>query len=114
MRMREYRATIMDSMSTTQHIEGREQLVPLIVDKLAKIGFVAVDAMIHVSHYGFDERIDWDEHIIVVEGFGVFGFTDEPCPAIAEKIGLAIPKGNGESARQLAGDEVESAYGVNN
>jgi hypothetical protein len=50
---------------------------------------------------------DWDEHIIVVDGHGVFGFTNEACPRIAIK---ADP--TKQSALQIFGDEVSRAYGV--
>ena len=65
------------------------------------------DDMIHVSHYGFDDRIDWNDHIIVVDGHGVFGFTDEPCPTVRISLDL-----KGRSAPKDFGDEVASAYGV--
>ena len=68
--------------------------------------------MIHVSHYGFDDRIDWDEHIIVVECFGVFGFTDAPCPGAAANADLTARDLTEGAARQLAGAEAESAYGL--
>ncbi|MDI9849919.1 hypothetical protein QM467_17900 [Rhodoblastus sp. 17X3] len=63
--------------------------------------------MVHVSHYGFDDRIDWDDHIIVVDGHGVFGFTDAPCPRVKIEAG-----GGKKSAVVIFGDEVSRAYGV--
>jgi hypothetical protein len=109
MRMRENRPTMEDSISTTLEVAGREQMVRHIFDALGKKGVVVTDEMVHVSHYGFDERIDWDEHIIVVERFGVFGFTDCPCP-YAETTALApSPEGTAATAERFSA-EVESAY----
>jgi hypothetical protein len=116
MRMRENKPTIQESMATILEIEGREQLHRHIFDTLGEKGVVVTDEMIHVSHYGFDERIDWDEHIIVVDRFGVFGFTDGPCPYIAMNAGLLPRKGTGKGTgitAQQFGAEVESAYGLN-
>ncbi len=99
MRMRENRRTIKQSMASTVEIESREHLVRHIVETLGKKGVVVTDQMIHVTHYGYDDRIDWDEHIIVVERFGVFGFTDSPCPATADlEIGQRSGGGEAESA----------------
>lgn len=116
MRMRENRPTIEDSMATMLEIEGRTELVGHIRAKLGLSGAVVTDDMVHVSHYGFDERIDWDEYIVVVEKFGVFGFTDAPCPFVAPSAGLsgkgaAAPEA--KTAQQLFGAETEGAYGLN-
>ncbi len=110
MRMREYRHAIKDSMSTTLEFEGREHLAQHIVDALGAKGLVVTDDMIHVTHYGFDDRIGWDEHIIVVDSFGVFGFTDGPCP---KSDSPAAPRDlAAETARQMGSSELDSAYGL--
>jgi hypothetical protein len=107
MKMRENRLTIEDSLSTILEVENRAHLVRLSVENLGRKGVVVTDGMIHVSHYGFDDRIDWDEHIIVVDGHGVFGFTNESCPQVESKAALTA-----SSALQIFGDEVALAYGV--
>ncbi|WP_296707594.1 hypothetical protein [Rhodoblastus sp.] len=107
MKMRENRPTIEDSLSTTLEVENREHLVRLIVERLGRTGAAVTESMIHISHYGFDDRIDWDEHIIVVDGHGVFGFTNEACPRVEIK-----GDSNKQSAQQIFGDEVSRAYGV--
>ena len=33
---------------------------------------------IHVKPYGYDDRINWDTHIVTIDEYGVFGFTDGP------------------------------------
>ena len=78
MRMRESRPTIRASMSTTREVENREHLVQLVFDILGKQGVNVTDEMIHVTHYGFDDRIDWDEYIIVVDRFGVSASPTAP------------------------------------
>jgi len=111
--MRENRPTIKESMSTILEVDSRAHLVRHISDTLEKKGVIVTDEMIHVSHYGFDERVDWDEHIIVVERFGVFGFTDAPCPDTATKANLALRDRTEETSQQLCSTEAESAYGLN-
>lgn len=107
MRMREHRLTMKDSLSTAMEVDNREHLVRLIFDRFGKRGIAISDEMIHVSHYGFDDRIDWDDHIIVVDGQGVFGFTDAPCPRVRIEVGAGK-----KSAVAIFGDEVSQAYGV--
>ncbi len=111
MRMRENRVTVEASMATVLEVEDREHLFRLIVDVLGKKGLVVNDEMIHVSHYGFDDRIDWDEHIIVVDRFGVFGFTDGACPRRAMQSDLISRERAEDTLRHLGAAEVESAYG---
>ncbi len=109
MRIRENRPSIKDSISTTLEVEGREQMVRHIFDTLGKKGVVVTDEMVHVSHYGFDDRTGWDEHIIVVDRFGVFGFTDAPCPDTAAKADLNSRDRAEETSRRLSSAEAESA-----
>jgi hypothetical protein len=82
--LRENRRTIWQSLATSVRIKNRAQLLRTIAGRLRKSRIVLTDDMIHVTHYGYDDRIDWDEYIIVVDGFGVFGYTDEPCPSATE------------------------------
>jgi hypothetical protein len=82
--LRENRRTIWQSLATSVRIKNRSELVRSIAGRLRKSRIAITDDMIHVTHYGYDDRIDWDEYIIVVEGFGVFGYTDEPCPCALE------------------------------
>jgi hypothetical protein len=82
--LRENRLTIWQSLATSVRIKNRAQLVRHIAGRLRK-SCIVTDDMIHVTHYGYDDRIDWDEYIVVVEGCGVFGYTDEPCPYALEQ-----------------------------
>lgn len=36
------------------------------------------DDAVKVEYYTLDERIGWDTHIVVIDGYGVWGFTDGP------------------------------------
>lgn len=111
MRMREHRHAIEDSIATTLEVEGREDFFRHIFDTLGKKGVVVTDDMVHLTHYGFDDRTGWDEHIIVVDHFGVFGFTDGPCLTVAAQTCMPIRKGTATTADEFSA-EVESAYGA--
>ncbi len=79
MRVRENRRTTKAAKFRTAEADGRERLVRHMFNTLEEKGVVVTDEMVHMSHYGFDERIGRDEHIhFVVNRFGVFGFTDGP------------------------------------
>lgn len=110
MRLRENKTTIEESMSTTVEVDGRAQLLQHIVDALAKKGFAVTDDMIHVTHYGYDDRIDWDEYIIVVDRFGVFGFTDQPCPNQGVNPDRAAPQHAAEELEPLFHSEIAGAF----
>lgn len=73
MKYREHRGNLKSSMETTIEIEGtKESLYNVILDS-----YDCTIDMLHVSPYGgIDERTGWDTHIVTVDGYGVFGFTD--------------------------------------
>ncbi len=91
MRVRENHNNLRRSMATTVRLEGRAQLLRYLSGKLRKSGVAIADDTVHVTHYGYDDRTGWDEYIIVVEGFGVFGYADEPCPAANAPLELTGP-----------------------
>lgn len=84
MRVREVRKDVWRSLATAVRIRNRSHLVRHISVKLRKDGAQIPDDLIHVTPYGYDDRIGWNDHIIVVEGFGVFGFADAPCPPLTQ------------------------------
>ena len=80
MRVRESRATINASLTNVTAVDGRAGLVRYIADRLQARGLQVTDEMIHIDHVGYNQQTDWDEYRIVVDRFGLFGFTDGPCP----------------------------------
>jgi hypothetical protein len=110
MRLREAKASIKESMSTTVEVEDRAQLHKHIFDALGKKGFAVTDDMIHVTHYGYDDRVDWDEYIIVIDRFGVFGFTDQPCPGTGMNANCAAPQHAAEKLEPLFDSEITGAF----
>ena len=81
MKFREHRGDLSDSLTTTVEIDGWDDLVAHLKGVLAPFPSVTVtDDALHVEFYAQDDRIDWNSHIVTLDGYGVLGFTDGPCP----------------------------------
>jgi hypothetical protein len=78
MRFREHRGSLADSMKTVVEVADHESLLEHI-RRLAQpwptFPPVTVET-VHIRPYGWDERIQWDTHIVTLDGYGVLGFTD--------------------------------------
>lgn len=78
MKFRDHRGSLADSMATVVEVSGRDALVSLLAGRLEKYGFEFADRDLVIAPYGYDRRIDWDTHIVTIDGYGVAGFTDGP------------------------------------
>ena len=78
MKLREHRGCLADSLTTVIEIDPTmDALVAAI--KRALMHYVAVSPdLVHVEPCGIDARIGWNTHIVTVDGYGVFGWTDGP------------------------------------
>ena len=65
-------------MATVVEVADRAALVAYIAKALEPFDRAITDEMVTVKQYCYDGRIGWDTHIVTVEGYGVFGFTDAP------------------------------------
>lgn len=81
-RFREHRGGLAESMLTAREISSRSELVAHMRAELSRYGFAFADNAVRIEPYGGDdERIGWkDVHIVIVEGYGPFGFIEGPCP----------------------------------
>lgn len=77
MKIREHRGQLADSMITCVEIAPSIQAVRQHVEKCLG-GHAPKPLVVTVEPYTYDERIGWDTHVVLVEGHGVFGFTDGP------------------------------------
>jgi len=78
-KLREHRGSLADSLATTIEIDPTiDALLLAIRNALAPYDVTVEAGMVKVSPYGFDERIGWNAHIVTVDGYGVFGFTNGP------------------------------------
>lgn len=76
MKFREHRGSLDASMDTQVEVDNLEELCDYLNDYVSLIDQTIQIDQLKVEPYGFDKRIDWNTHIVTVEGYGVFGFTD--------------------------------------
>ena len=90
MKIRLHRGSLTDSMAT---VSVRQATTDAIRAYLAEHG---IDAnAIEVARYGLDERIGWDCHLVLVDGYPM-AWTDEMpgenYPTDSEKQGVFVAK----------------------
>lgn len=77
MKLRQHCGGLEKSMATTIEIEPtKEALLAAVRASVAPLN--VADDSLSVKPYGFDKRINWDTHIVEIQDFGVYGFTDGP------------------------------------
>ncbi len=75
--LREHRGGYLDSMETVVEIErSAKSILDYMQSKLSPYNFEINKWSMH--KYVFDDRNNWDTYILMIEGYGVFGFTDGP------------------------------------
>ena len=76
MKFREHRARLADSMATTIEIEPTLEAVTNAVNISFK-GAVRINKeRVKLRRFCYDRRIDADVWAVMVDGFGICGFTD--------------------------------------
>lgn len=78
MKFREHRGLLDDSMATCIEVIDRAALVWRCQEILGPYGFVVTPEKLHIEPYSYDKRINWDTHIVTLDGYGVIGFTNGP------------------------------------
>lgn len=86
MRVREHRGLLCDSLNTAREIAPTQAAVTAWIAELLKSfpDLLVREDLVHVEPYGWDERIGWDTHIVLLDGYGVFGFTDGPLQGLVD------------------------------
>ncbi len=80
MKFREHRGGLSASMQTVVEVADHAALLEHIAKLLQPYPTappVTADT-VHIKPYCYDERIEWDNHIVTLDGYGVLGFTDGP------------------------------------
>jgi hypothetical protein len=67
------RSSLQDSMTTVTQFAGLTALTDVIKSRVP----MSDADKVTIEHYGFDCRINWETHIVLVNGEPV-GFTDGP------------------------------------
>lgn len=77
-RYRDHKGGLAESLETTQEFTDRGALLEYLQRTLDRWCKAELDLnKVTIEPYGFDERIEWDSHIVHLDGWGVFGFTDK-------------------------------------
>lgn len=74
---RDHRGGLDESMATVQEFDSKEALLNYLAANYGEYAKNIDFSKTTIAPYGFDKRIGWDTHIVHLEGYGVFGFTDQ-------------------------------------
>lgn len=79
-KLRQHRGGLDESMATTVEIEATmPALLAAMQPVMEPWGVALTPDAVHVTPYGgIDKRIGWDTHVVTLDGYGVYGFTDGP------------------------------------
>jgi len=78
MKIRIHTGGLAESMATVAEIEPTaEAIAQYLRDQWGDLGYGVHPKNIEVKPYGFDERIKWGTHIVLLDGYGA-AFTDGP------------------------------------
>lgn len=83
MKVREHRGSLEESMATVAEIEPTYDALAEFFSKNHNQQY-RVDQF-EIKPYGFDKRIDWNTHVVTINGNAV-GFTDQMPTLIAVKV----------------------------
>ena len=75
-KFRFHRGGLSESMETTVSLSTKEELIRVIGNSLKEWGDFNYNNL-KIESYGFDDRINWNSHIVTLDGWGVIGFTDK-------------------------------------
>lgn len=78
MKFREHRGSLIESMKTLVEFNDRSQLLDILKKTFGDYKIPKNLNNFKIKPYIYDERIDWDTHMVTLEGHGVLGFTDSP------------------------------------
>ena len=75
---RNRRPIVYDSMDTMMPCASFAELVGRISKELNGWCEPVSGENVHIKYVGYDERIEENTHIVTVDGYGVWGYTDGP------------------------------------
>jgi hypothetical protein len=85
MKFREHRGGLDASMATVVEFQNRAELLEHCQVLLGPYKFLFSDPHLQIFPYVHDNRIGWDTHIVIIQGYGPIGFTDGPVPGTGEQ-----------------------------
>lgn len=69
---------LVDSLDSTFEFEDFDALFTHVQRGLNDFNVEITPDMMHVNFYCIDDRIGWDTHIVIVDSYGIQGYTDGP------------------------------------
>ena len=75
-RYRDHRGMLEDSLATEQRFESKAKLIQYLQKKIDKYCVTLDCNNIKIEAFGYDKRCGWDNYIVSLDGWGVFGFID--------------------------------------
>ena len=78
-KFRPQRGGLSEAMAEVKTFQSKNELVDFIIESLKEFGHGCQinEDTVKIMKYVEDKRIGWDTHIVTLEGYGVFGFTDK-------------------------------------
>ncbi len=75
---RPHRGSLQESMDAVVEVESFSALINMIKSDLSQYGhdLEINENTVSVREYHYDRRNGWDTHIVSLERYGVFGFTN--------------------------------------
>lgn len=92
MKLRQHKGGYDESMATTVELEStKAALLQAITNSgLIRIPNPLTEDQIHVEPVKIDSRNGWNTHIVTIQGWGVYGYTDGPLnPGTFTSFGVA-------------------------
>jgi hypothetical protein len=77
MLFREHRGSLDDAMKTCIPLPNTKEALVNHIKSLNLFDDKSIHSGIVVAPYGYDERIQWNTHIVTILGYGVIGFTNQ-------------------------------------
>jgi len=75
---RDHKGSLTESMGTVQEFDTKNDLIYYLRGSLKKFGVEFSNESVQIKPYIYDERINWNTHIVIIGGYGITGYTDGP------------------------------------
>jgi hypothetical protein len=78
MKVRQHRGGLAESMATVKEVEPTLEALTAHINVLfSDFGPTVTADQLKFRSQGMDTRIGWDTYLVAIEGYGVFGMTDQ-------------------------------------
>lgn len=78
MRVRQHRGTLVESLKTVHEIPATKQDLADHINRVLDLPVKFGPGSISILDQGFDDRIGWNNYLVIINGMGPFGYCDQP------------------------------------